>query len=616
MSRTFTGLNSDQTADFTGAQVYEIFGQVTSSADPGLGIFDVTVTLSGSASATIATDATGFFTFFDLAPGNYTVTPSKAGFTFNPANMTFTNLSTDQFVNFTTASASFFTVSGQVTDASNNGVSNVTISMLLTAMFGVRTEAVQTDANGNYSFPNLQAGGNYTFTPTKPLLTFNPQSPTFNNLSGNQTVNFSASPASGLTGKIAFARFDEVGAQISTINADGTSETNLATLNTGCFGSGPGGGPAWSPDGARIAFSQCNASGRQGIYLMQKDGTNVTQLTDAPHDDFFPNWSPDSTRLTFTYGECSNGTDGIIPEIYSIDVASKIRTQLTNNSVVDATSDWSPNGASIAFARANSAASCDLIDVADIYTMDAAGGNEKLLTNGDSISYDPAYSPDGSRIAFVRETVDPIQGFRLRSINVMNIDGTGRTQITPNAIDAEKPTWSPDGTKIAFGGKAVDTNGHQIFVINVNGTGLTQVTNSDSVDREAPSWQHPACVAPPDNLVAWYAGDGNANDIALGNNGTLQGGVTSAPGIVGQAFNLNGTDAFVQAPNASAIDPTSAGSQDAWVYFNQLPSVAGHIMEIIGEGSSGRDFDLQADLDNRFHFYIAAGNNAVSTTVI
>jgi hypothetical protein len=126
-----------------------------------------------------------------------------------------------------------------------------------------------------------------------------------------------------------------------------------------------------------------------------------------------------------------------------------------------------------------------------------------------------------------------------------------------------------------------------------------------------------ACITPPPDMVGWYPGDGNADDISVtGNNGTLQGGATFASGMVYLAFSLNGTDAYVQAAANAAQDPTTAGSQDAWVYFNQTPSAAGHIMEIIGKGSSGSDFDLQADPDDRFRFYIAAGNSATSTTVI
>ena len=168
-----SGLNSDQTANFTGTQVYDIQGQVTSSTVPGLGVFDVTVTLSGTANASTVTDANGNYSFQDLLTGNYTVTPSKAGFTFSPVNRTFNSLSADQSAaDFTTASTTFFTVSGRVADAGNVGVANVLISTLITPIRGSRGLTVQTDVNGNYSIPNLQSGGNYSFLPTKPRSVF------------------------------------------------------------------------------------------------------------------------------------------------------------------------------------------------------------------------------------------------------------------------------------------------------------------------------------------------------------------------------------------------------------------------------------------------------------
>ena len=53
---------------------------------------------------------------------------------------------------------------------------------------------------------------------------------------------------------------------------------------------------------------------------------------------------------------------------------------------------------------------------------------------------------------------------------------------------------------------------------------------------------------PPLNLVSWWPGDGDAADIQGGNNGTLQGGAAFAPGMVDQAFSLDGVDDFVSAP--------------------------------------------------------------------
>src|SRR5215510_3027752 len=114
----------------------------------------------------------------------------------------------------------------------------------------------------------------------------------------------------------------------------------------------------------------------------------------------------------------------------------------------------------------------------------------------------------------------------------------------------------------------------------------------------------PTCVPPPSGLVGWWPGDGNANDIVGGDNGTLQGCATFAPGEVGLAFNLPpfsscnppyGSGSYVEAPSTPAIDPTARGSLAAWVKFSNTPSDVGHIMQIIGKGNFGNDFDLQAE---------------------
>ena len=71
-----------------------------------------------------------------------------------------------------------------------------------------------------------------------------------------------------------------------------------------------------------------------------------------------------------------------------------------------------------------------------------------------------------------------------------------------------------------------------------------------------------ACTTPPPNMVGWYPGDGNADDISVtGNNGTLQGGATFAAGMVKPAFSLNGTDAYVQAAADAAQDQPRVGAR-------------------------------------------------------
>jgi Tol biopolymer transport system component len=96
---------------------------------------------------------------------------------------------------------------------------------------------------------------------------------------------------------------------------------------------------------------------------------------------------------------------------------------------------------------------------ADIYTMNSRGGDFRRLTKGRGMEAFPAWSPNGTRIAF-----DWQRGAAASGLYVMNTDGTGRRLIAPAQWGV--PAWSPDGTKIAFTGSKDD----RINVVNSDGT--------------------------------------------------------------------------------------------------------------------------------------------------
>jgi hypothetical protein len=77
----------------------------------------------------------------------------------------------------------------------------------------------------------------------------------------------------------------------------------------------------------------------------------------------------------------------------------------------------------------------------------------------------------------------------------------------------------------------------------------------------------PVCAPPPSDLVSWWPGDDNANDIAGGNNGSLVGGATVAPGLVGQAFRFDGMNDYV---DVGDVDLSSTFSVDAWIRPNDV----------------------------------------------
>ncbi len=104
-----------------------------------------------------------------------------------------------------------------------------------------------------------------------------------------------------------------------------------------------------------------------------------------------------------------------------------------------------------------------------------------------------------------------------------------------------------------------------------------------------------ACTPLPAALVSWWPGDGNAQDVAGTNNGTLEGGATaSAPGLVSSAFGFDGTNGYVQIPDSPALRPTNL-TIEAWVRFSSLDSAvngpAGQQYIVFKQNSRTTDFE-------------------------
>jgi Tol biopolymer transport system component len=137
---------------------------------------------------------------------------------------------------------------------------------------------------------------------------------------------------------------------------------------------------------------------------------------------------------------------------------------------------WSPNGSRIAFVSRRDGNS-------EIYVMEADGTRQVRVTHNVTTDVDPAWSPDGSRIAFATVDYEPSGG-----IQVMNADGSELHRLTSNTdLNAWSPAWSPDGTRIAFAGGAVAPGARSIFVMNADGSALTEYSASYN-NVSDPSW--------------------------------------------------------------------------------------------------------------------------------
>ena len=165
----------------------------------------------------------------------------------------------------------------------------------------------------------------------------------------------------------------------------------------------------------------------------------------------------------------------------------------------DSEPEWSPNGTKIVFTRSRQTTGAKSTDpVTEIDVMNANGSNQTRLTRSAQNDHSPTWSPDGTKIAFVRERVlSKTPGSTPQpygELYVMNADGSGERRLTQivldvcnkntltgegDNLDATQPAWSPDGARIAFTSISHEYPcGTEISVINADGSGQRQLTGN------------------------------------------------------------------------------------------------------------------------------------------
>jgi len=250
-----------------------------------------------------------------------------------------------------------------------------------------------------------------------------------------------------------------------------TAPDSPADLTTLTATSAPPTSPSAGPPLPNQPIAYCSKrDGNTDLHLIFTDGSGSAQLTTDPGDECHHAWSPDGSLLAFIYERSRKY------EIYVLDPDTLGEMRISTVTEPSGKYSWSPDSSRLAVSYESAGRQ------AEVWTIRNDGSGLSRLTNATDVQayqahFDPAWSPDGSLIAYVAYS-GPSEKSR---IHLVTPGGEDRTPLEHASRDHAPLSWSPDGASLLF------SDGNDLYLASVRTLEEVQLTDNPAVDW-TPAW--------------------------------------------------------------------------------------------------------------------------------